>query len=159
MAIPTSPVAATVAATVADKSAEASSHGHIVAVRGFLRHLGEMILAMVVGMMALAPLWSITFDRLGWTPLSQRPALNAMVMATNMTIAMSVWMRVRRHGWAATAEMAAAMYAPFLVLLVPLQLGLLSGAGLMMLGHLLMIPAMVAAMLWRRDEYTHLHRR
>jgi hypothetical protein len=43
-------------------------------------------------------------------------------MATNMTIAMSAWMRYRGHRWAATAEMAAAMYLPFIVLLFPLWL-------------------------------------
>lgn len=123
----------------------------------FVRHLVEMIVAMIIGMIAFAPIWDFAFSRLDWTPLSQRPALNAIVMATNMTIAMTAWMRFRGHRWAATAEMAAAMYVPFLLLLIPQQLGLISGSGLMMLGHLLMIPAMIVAMLWRKSEYTHNH--
>jgi hypothetical protein len=125
--------------------------------RQFVRHLLEMIIAMLVGMMAFAPVWIFAFDRLGWQPLSARPALDALVMATNMTIAMLAWMRFRGHSWAPTVEMGGAMYAPFLVLLIPLQLGLITGPGLMMLGHLLMIPAMIAVMLLRRGEYTHHH--
>jgi hypothetical protein len=130
------------------------------AVRTFVRHFLAMFIAMIVGMVALTPVWTFAFDRLGWAPLSGRPALSAIVMATNMAIAMSAWMRFRGHGWAATGEMAAAMYLPFVVLLLPLGAGVLSGHGLMMLGHVLMVPAMIAAMLRRRHEYTsgHAHR-
>lgn len=124
----------------------------------FVRHIVEMIVVMIIGMIALAPIGEFAFSRLDWTPLTQRPALNAIVMATNMTIAMTAWMRFRGHRWPATGEMAAAMYVPFLLLLIPQQFGLISGSGLIMLGHLLMIPAMIVAMLWRKDEYTHNHR-
>jgi hypothetical protein len=61
-------------------------------------------------------------QRRGTPALLDRPELNAAVVATNMTIAMSAWMRYRGHRWAATAEMAAAMYLPFIVLLFPLWL-------------------------------------
>jgi hypothetical protein len=48
-------------------------------------------------------------------------------MADHMTIAMSAWMPLNRgHRWAATAEMAAAMYLPFIVLFLPLWLALLT---------------------------------
>jgi hypothetical protein len=70
---------------------------------------------------------------------------------------MSAWMRYRGHGWASIAEMGAAMYLPFLVLFVPLWAGLLSSGGLMLWGHLLMLPAILAAMFLRRDEYLHGH--
>jgi hypothetical protein len=50
--------------------------------------------------------------------------------------------------------MAVAMYAPFLVLFPPLWLGALSVSGLMVLGHVLMLLAIAAAMLRRRDDYT-----
>lgn len=116
----------------------------------FALHFAEMFIAMFAGMVVLGPLWS-----LAWPGLSGRPAVNAMVMATNMTVGMVVWMRIRRHGWAPIAEMSAAMYLPFLVLLVPYALGAISGHGLMMGGHLLMVPAMLAAMLWRHREYRH----
>jgi hypothetical protein len=39
------------------------------------------------------------------------------------TIATAAWMRFRRHGRAAIAEMAVAMYAPFVVLFPPLGWG------------------------------------
>jgi flagellar biosynthetic protein FliP len=116
----------------------------------FALHYVEMVLAMLVGMFALAPLWS-----LAWPGLSDLPAVDALVMATNMTVGMAAWMRVRRHSWPRIAEMSAAMYLPFLVLLVPYAFGAVSAHGLMMGGHVLMMPAMLAAMLWRLDEYRH----
>jgi flagellar biosynthetic protein FliP len=47
------------------------------------------------------------------------------------------------------------MCLPFVVLLVPHWLGLLSGTAVMVVGHVVMFPAMLAAMLWRRAEYAH----
>ena len=41
-------------------------------------------------------------------------------MAADMTIAMSLWMRYRKHSWISIAEMAAAMVLPFAILFVPL---------------------------------------
>jgi hypothetical protein len=75
-------------------------------------------------------------------------------MATGMVVTMSVWMWHRGHGAAAIAEMAAAMYMPYLVLLVPWWLGLVGSGAVMMGGHLLMLPAMVLAMWHRAAEYT-----
>ncbi|MFD0788417.1 hypothetical protein ACFQZ8_31270, partial [Micromonospora azadirachtae] len=92
-----------------------------------LRHLGEMVLAMIAGMLLLDPVWSLVVDPLGLTTALDRPDVAALVMATNMTIGMTVWMRHRRHSAAACAEMAAAMYVPFLVLLAPYWAGLLGG--------------------------------
>jgi flagellar biosynthetic protein FliP len=51
--------------------------------------------------------------------------------------------------------MCAVMYLPFLALLVPYHLGALSGMALMMVGHMIMFPLMLVAMLWRRAEYWH----
>ena len=56
--------------------------------------------------------------------------------------------------WAAVAEMAVAMYAPFMVLFPPLWLGVLSASGLIVGGHVLMLLAMAAVMVRRRDQYT-----
>ena len=125
--------------------------------RAFTRHYLEMVVAMVVGMVALGPVWSWLFARIGATDLFSRPDLAALVMATNMTISMAAWMRFRGHGWAPVAEMAAAMYLPFIMLFVPLWAGLISEATLMVTGHLLMLVAMAGAMLLRPHEYTHLH--
>lgn len=116
--------------------------------RRFAGHFLEMLAAMFVGMMALAPAWSLI------PGLPDRPEVDAMVMATNMTVGMVVWMAVRRHSRARIAEMAAVMYLSFIALLVPYWLGAISGETVMMGGHLLMIPAMLAVMLWRRTEYS-----
>ncbi len=124
----------------------------------FVRHYLEMVVAMAVGMVALAPVWSWASGALGASALLDRPDIGALVMATNMTIAMSAWMRYRRHGWAPIAEMGAAMYLPFLALFVPLWTGAISADTMMIAGHLLMLPAMAVVMLLRLDEYTlHTH--
>jgi hypothetical protein len=119
----------------------------------FAGHFVEMVVAMLVGMVALGPLWSLALPG-----LSAYPDADALVMATNMSVGMALWMRIRRHSWPRIAEMSAAMYVPFVVLLVPYWLGVISGDVLMMAGHGLMFPAMLAAMLWRRGEYYHRHR-
>jgi hypothetical protein len=79
-------------------------------------------------------------------------------MAANMTIGMSVWMRHRGHGWAPIAEMGAAMFVPFLVVLGPLLAGALSAGALLGAMHASMLPAMWIEMLRRRDEYALDHR-
>lgn len=124
------------------------------AVGHFIRHYLEMIVAMIVGMVALGPLWSVAGEALGWSAALERPEPMALIMATNMTIAMTAWMRYRGHGWPATLEMAAAMYVPFLLLFPPLWLGILPTSGLMIGGHVLMLPAMAGVMLLRPGEYT-----
>ncbi|WP_312858118.1 hypothetical protein [Pseudonocardia pini] len=117
--------------------------------RRFLRHFAEMVVAMLLGMAALMPLWSLA----GLPPPAPHVELHSLLMATAMTLPMSAWMLVRRHSWPAVGEMALAMYLPFVVLLVPFWAGLLGGHGVMVGGHVLMVPAMVAAMLHRREEY------
>ncbi|RKN53186.1 hypothetical protein D7193_21945 [Micromonospora costi] len=117
-----------------------------------LRHLGEMVLAMIAGMLLLDPVWSLVAGPLGLTTALDRPDVAALVMATNMTAGMTVWMRHRRHSAGACAEMAAAMYVPFLVLLMPYWAGRIAGDAVLLGGHLLMVPAMVAVVLRRRHD-------
>jgi hypothetical protein len=124
------------------------------ALRRFVRHYLEIVVATVAGMVVLGPAESMLLNAIGWAELLARFETYALVMATNMTVAAAAWMRFRRHGWAAIAEMAVAMYAPFMVLFPPLWLGVLSATGLMVLGHVLMLFAIAAVMLRRRDEYT-----
>ena len=113
----------------------------------FTGHYVEMVAAMLIGMVALHPLWPAA-----WL---DRPDVAALVMATNMTVAMTAAMLLRRHSWPRIAEMAAAMYLPFAVLLVPYWLGAISGMTVMVAGHVVMFPLMLAAMVWRRAEYWH----
>ncbi|WP_030456106.1 hypothetical protein [Herbidospora cretacea] len=113
----------------------------------FAWHYVEMVIAMLAGMFVLAPLWPDA-----WLAL---PEVDALVMATDMAIGMTVAMLLRGHSWALIGEMAAAMYLPFLVLLVPYWVGALSAMALMTAGHVIMFPLMLAAMVWRRDHYRH----
>jgi hypothetical protein len=113
----------------------------------FTGHYAEMVAAMIIGMVALGPLWPSA-----WL---ERADVGALLMATDMTVAMVLAMALRRHAWPRIAEMAAAMYLPFVALLVPYWLGALSGTALMVAGHVIMFPLMLAAMVWRRAEYWH----
>ena len=118
--------------------------------RPFALHLGEMVVAMVLGMLLLAPLWDLALP----SAALARPDVGSLIMATNMTAAMTLWMWHRGHGGAALAEMAAAMYLPFLVLLLPWWAGLLPGGAVLPGGHVLMLPAMVWAA-WRHRHAAH----
>jgi hypothetical protein len=124
----------------------------------FIRHFFEMVAAMLVGMAVLAPVWVLIFALLRCSSLLDHPDVHALVMATDMTIGMSLWMRYRGHGWASIGEMAGAMFLPFIVLFGPYWAGLLSAETMLLGGHVLMLPCMVAVMLRRRDEYAQDHR-
>jgi hypothetical protein len=126
--------------------------------RRFVRHFFEMVAAMMVGMAVLAPVWVMLFELLGCSSLLQHADIHAVIMATDMTIGMSLWMRYRGHGWASIAEMAVAMYGPFVVLFAPYWAGLITGGTMLLAGHVLMLPCMVAVMLRRREEYSRDHR-
>jgi hypothetical protein len=125
--------------------------------RRFAFHYLEMVVAMFVGMGVFAPVWHLVFDAFG-SDAMDRTDVMAMSMATNMVVGMSLWMWFRGHTAAPIAEMAAAMYLPFVVLLVPLWLGVISSAFLMVAGHVLMLGTMLLAMLYRRAEYSCHHR-
>ena len=135
---------------------EAPAHRtHRLSAKKFAIHFAEMVVAMAVGMVALHPVWMWALDAIGAAALMRNPYTGALIMATNMTVAMSAWMKVRGHGWRPIAEMGAAMYAPFLALFAPLALGLIGSDALMLWGHVLMLPAMAAVMLLRPHEYAH----
>jgi hypothetical protein len=79
-----------------------------------------------------------------------------VAMTFNMTLPMVALMRYRGHGWERCAEMAAAMFVLAFALLVPFWLGLLSAGAVLPLEMALMLPAMIAAMALRFDEYAAL---
>ena len=111
----------------------------------FALHYLEMVVAMLVGMVVLDRVWALV-----WPGLTARTDVMALVMATDMAIGMAAWMRFRRSGRRHIAEMCAAMYLPFVVLLVPFWAGVISGGVLLTAGHLLMLPAMAVPMLRHR---------
>jgi len=126
--------------------------------RTFLRHLLEMTVAMVLGMVVLGmafrqlhlALFGTGFDE-AW---HEHTELAAFAMAFNMTLPMVVWMHHRGHSWERGGEMAAAMFLPALALLVLFWLGGLSAHLVLPLQMVLMLPSMIVVMLYRVDEYT-----
>jgi peptidoglycan/LPS O-acetylase OafA/YrhL len=108
----------------------------------FALHYLEMVAAMVVGMMVLAPVWQVA-----WPGHADRPDTAALAMATDMSVAMAGWMAVRGHGRRGIALMSAAMVLPFAVLALPYWAGLMPGSWLLPLGHVLMLPLMAVVML------------
>lgn len=137
----------------------ASEVSHATSWRHFWRHFLEMVVAMVAGMALLGVLSRLVLTLLGHSNLLDQTELRTILMATNMTVGMSLWMRYRGHTWVSVGEMAGAMFLPFVVLLVPFWTGKLSGDAVSAGGHVLMLPLMVAVMLRRRDEYARDHRR
>jgi hypothetical protein len=130
---------------------ETLPHSRRHVARHLVRHYLEMVVAMLVGMVALGPVWSLVWP--GWMDTTE---IGVLGMATNMAIGMAAWMAFRKHSVVAIAEMSAAMYLPFLVLLVPYWAGILSAGVVFTAGHLLMLPAMAVPMVWwRRSEYVH----
>ncbi len=116
----------------------------------FIRHYFEMVVAMLVGMVALGPLWTLLAPG-----LTDGVVAMVLVMATDMAIGMAAWMRIRRHSWVSITQMSASMYLPFAVLLVPYWAGAISADTLMIGGHVLMLPLMAGAMLLRPSDYQH----
>jgi hypothetical protein len=127
---------------------------HTSPTRHFVRHYVEMVVAMFLGMGVLLPPLGAALRAAG-TSLHGSDVLMISAMALTMTVPMVGWMRFRGHGWAACADMTAAMVLPTLSVLALLWSGLVGDLGtLLLIEHLAMLPSMVVAMLLRRDEYT-----
>ena len=126
--------------------------------RRFVLHYLEMVVVMLVFMAVLGALVWGMLALLGHSNLRHLDGLRAFVMTVNMVIGMTLWMRFRGHGWASTVEMDASMILPFVLLMGPYWASLLSGAALLGVMHLLMLPFMFLVMLRRYDEYAAGHR-
>ena len=143
-----------------------TTHTKYVSVRPmgyFLRHLGEMILAMMVGMLAGGVVLALIFSTAlastigGMTRvevLNQFAVLICLVIAVAMIVPMVAWMRHRSMPWRPTLEMAVAMAIPLIPIFGLLGLQLIPGARACGLYCVAMVPAMVVAMLLRLDLYT-----
>ena len=126
----------------------------------FWRHFVEMIIAMLVGMAVLALPFRAVLGSFGYTrdeAVARFPEIVCIVMTFNMAAGMTVWMRFRGHDWRMTGEMILAMSAATAVALGMFWSHLLSEEPLIGLMHVLMLPAMLGAMLLRREEYTYAH--
>ena len=120
----------------------------------FLRHYGEMVVAMFLGMAVLGlpvdwALGSVGADSDAWMFLG---------MATTMTVPMVGWMLYRGHGWRANTEMSASMFVPAFAVIGALTTGVLTDTGVLMLvEHIVMLLAMAGVMLLRPEEYIRHH--
>jgi hypothetical protein len=123
--------------------------------RAFLLHLGEMLLAMAVGMVVLGGAIEGVLRLAGSTSGDAPASVQAAVMAFDMTAAMVWWMRFRGHPRQHNVEMAASMVVPSALAIGLHWTGLLAPGAVMVVQHELMIPAMVGVMLWRYDHYSH----
>ena len=85
--------------------------------------------------------------------MPENESVSLLTMATSMTVPMLAWMAFRGHGWRPSLEMAAAMYLPTFVALA--LIGTVDFDLLMGVEHVAMLLAMLGAMLYRRDEYSH----
>jgi hypothetical protein len=125
--------------------------------RHFFRHFGEMSVAMMVGMMALGGLDGAILSAAGTSVRDVRasaPEAFALVMALNMTIGMTMWMRYRRHSWAMCGEMAGAMFLPAIAAVVLFWCAVIQTRAVGGVEMAAMVPAMLAVMLFRRSEYS-----
>ena len=125
--------------------------------RKFLRHYAEMVLAMFAGMIVLGlPLEALLRAAgSGTSELKESdPALVLLGMAVIMTIPIVAWMRRMGHTWQPCAEMAASMFLPTVAIIAVMWGGLVEDFGVLMTAeHVVMLPAMFAAMLLRPQEY------
>jgi hypothetical protein len=127
------------------------------AVGQFLLHLGEMVLAMSVGMAVFGALFGGVLVAAGTSydeALATVPELIALVLMFNMTVPMVLQMRHRGHSTARVAEMAGAMLAVGATACALLWLSLIESAAICGVECALMIPVTVTIMLLHRDEYS-----
>jgi hypothetical protein len=126
-------------------------------IRRFALHYLEMVVAMLVGMMVLWPVWMLVTSGAGDDSPLRSVEVESLVMATTMALPMAAWMRFRGHRWAPTLEMSAAMYGGFVLALPFHWAGAIGAHGVMMVGHVGMFALMLLAMLWRWEEYAGCH--
>jgi hypothetical protein len=129
--------------------------------RHFLRHYVEMVIAMFLGMAVLGMPAIVALGAVGVSSSELRsdaPALLLLGMGVTMTAPMVAWMRYRGHAWSISSEMAAAMLIPTAGVIALLASGVAEDIGAQLLvEHVVMLPAMLVAMLLRRDEYSGGH--
>jgi hypothetical protein len=128
------------------------SPGHAAHKFHFVRHLLEMTLAMMIGMVASAAVFVTALGMTVDAALRRYPVFFVLVQAFGMTVAMVAWMRYRGHAWRSCYEMGAAMVVPAIPLICLRLADVISGpiCGFYCAFSIL---AMVLVLLYRRSEY------
>lgn len=134
-------------AASAAQRVEPAHDGH-----GFLRHLLEMGLAMMVGMMVSAAIFLSAVGMTAAEAMREHAVLFVVLQALGMTVAMVAWMRHRRHSWRSSSEMAAAMITPAVPLVCLRLVDVISGP-ICGLYCPVTVVAMIALMVYRRSDY------
>jgi hypothetical protein len=125
--------------------------------RAFARHFGEMVLAMLVGMVVLGGAAELLFAAAGSSLSDQSGGAQVMLMGFNMTVPMVIWMSYRGHAAARNVEMALSMVVPSVAAAVLAWAGVLESGAAFGVQHAVMVPAMLGVMLWRYEDYSHAH--
>ena len=120
----------------------------------FLRHLFEMMLAMMAGMFAGGAVFVLGTGIPADEAIEQHAVAWVSVMAFSMTAPMVAWMRHRGHPWNVCLEMTVAMVAPA-VPLCALRLADVISGGICGAYCALSLVAMVSVMVYRREYYGH----
>ena len=123
--------------------------------RAFARHFGEMLLAMVAGMVVLGGAVELVLAAAGTSLHAASAAVAAAVMGFNMTVPMVGWMSYRGHDARMNAEMAGSMIVPTLLAIALFLAGALAENAVLAVQHVVMIPAMLGVMLARYEHYSH----
>jgi len=134
-------------------------HSQAASVGRFVWHLLQMILAMEAGMALYHLLLHTVLVGTGYAILSTTyPLCDYWMMVASMTLPMIALMRFsHKSSWRSGGEMTIAMLAPPAALTVLVLCGVIPLHTLQALGDPLMILAMAADMLYRRDEHAHGH--
>jgi len=130
----------------------------------FLRHLVEMIVAMMVGMAIWAAILGLILKPIGYgNVVRASPELRFGLMALFMSVPMILLMRYRGHSWERGMEMVVAMVVPMGAVVLCWRLGMgvyvpfFSEEALSLSTHVAMYLGMILLMLYRHKEYTHMH--
>jgi YHS domain-containing protein len=121
----------------------------------FARHLGEMVLAMLAGMVVLGGVVALVGKLPGMANLAGEYAW----MGFAMSVPMVLWMRRIGHPWADGLEMSAWMVVPMFALVVPVAVGLVEMEAMVLMGwaHVAMVGGMALLMLYRWETYAGGH--
>ena len=129
--------------------------GHAAPIWRFLQHLGEMLVAMWVGMAVFGGLRAVLSGTGPADSLRDHLDFRLVAMALFMAAPMVAVMRVRGHAWERAAEMAAAMVLPVVAVCLVAHATGLSDATVSTTSHVLMYMGMLGVMLARYPEYAH----
>jgi hypothetical protein len=123
----------------------------------FARHYGEMVVVMFAGMAVLGGLTQLGLAIAGSSLDDLSGGLHISLMGLWMTGPMAAWMAYRGHTTAQNVEMAGSMVVPSILAATLTWAGAIDTATGLAIQHAIMLPAMLAVMVWRYDEYAHVH--